>query len=289
MPVVSQAPQLPRGGAPSTSVGPSSADWSTLATTLSDASAELVLPDASGGRSAAIRALFGECELLAAARVLGDVQPVDRRLEVVRLVDLGEGLDRVVVALDQDRQRVDHRRIVGSRTIFQIRPFVEREWRCRRNASGRCSRCPGRSRPGRRRWTCRAACQRHVLDADELEDVVAGRSSARGPTADRRCPASPCCRGAPGRRCQVPSVGGVGYGPPSSLAGTSADIMSSPSAFRPVAISLGTSMNWPLMLAAEFLGEIVVVVDSSKRLVGHERVQRALVAQTSSASSAMYA
>src|SRR6188472_4254063 len=52
-----------------------------------------------------------------------------------------------------------------------------------------------------------------------------------------------------GSRCQVPSFGGSGYGPPRD-AGTVPDISSVPSALRPVAISRGTSTNEPSIWAA---------------------------------------
>src|SRR4029079_6711479 len=52
---------------------------------------EPVLPEARLGPVRIGELLRGEVELLARARILGDVQAVDRGLDVVRLVDLADG------------------------------------------------------------------------------------------------------------------------------------------------------------------------------------------------------
>ena len=151
MPLDSQAPQVAgrRGGI---DIGRALVgDWSTLSATEATPVARLYCHSARSSRPDR----WTDRELLARARVLGDnsALAVDSMLSgwwiSVRR------LDRRVVALDEDRQRGHLLRVVGSRTIFQTRPFVERPNGCEAPGASR-----GPSRRRRPRSTCPAACRR---------------------------------------------------------------------------------------------------------------------------------
>jgi hypothetical protein len=103
---------------------------------------------------------------LAAARVLGEEEPGLRGLDVVRLVDLAEGLDRVVIPFDRDRQRGHARRILRVEHHLPD-PAVRRTAGLRdaRRPTSRVHHVDHVAHPG-------TLVVRDVLDADEVEHVV---------------------------------------------------------------------------------------------------------------------
>ncbi len=163
-------------------------------------------------RRGGIRRRVTDRELLARAGILGQQETLSRRLDVVRLVHLGEGLHRVVVALDEHRQRLDLLRVLAVEHHLPHAAVRRPEVRVEGLGVG-----PAATRVDDVDDVLVAPplVVGDVLDADELEDVVRCRSSTRAPTADRRCRAawssedrSASCRStaAPGSPCRQPSA-----------------------------------------------------------------------------------
>ena len=169
--------------------------------------AEPVLHEPRGRRVR--QALIGRGELLAAARVLGDVGARSRSISMLSgwwiSPSVLTGLSSPSIRIDSD---VDDRRVGRSRTIFQMRPLVE--------LNGLPPAAPCRAAAGvddvddvRHAGSLVVG---HVLDAHELEDVVQVapvledplRAVDAGAAGDRRAGAARCRRS-----------GGGGYGPPS--------------------------------------------------------------------------
>ena len=193
----------PRPGsrASSTSVGPPSADWSTLATTSG-------VPANGTYQSRAVVALAGSAAIWAGVNcwLLPDPrseQPGLRRLDVVRLVDLAERLDRIVVSSTNTVIDVTFFGSSSSSTIFHT-PFVDLKLVSRLCAAVRPTRVDDVDDV----LHAGPLVVGDVLDPDELEHVEVapvlehplGAVDARGPGDGREAKVER----------QVPSVGGSG-------------------------------------------------------------------------------